>query len=124
MLKHAWGLALVVAAFVGCGGGDDDDDSGGTGGYGTCDLREVQHTCIEATGSSRSIVDQKKGCLDATGTWSTDPCPDVTELIGCCEYTFGNRFRECFYDGTSRADPKAYCESTDLWDDGVWTPAD
>jgi len=111
--------ALLVAA---CGGGDDDDDSGsGTGGYGTCDLRADYGSCIEATGSPRSIADQKDGCVQASGLWSLEPCPTTTELIGCCEYTFGNRFRECFYEGTKSTDPVGYC--TMSFDDGVWTPA-
>ncbi|HWP09519.1 MAG TPA: hypothetical protein VNN72_27450 [Polyangiaceae bacterium] len=111
--------ALLVAA---CGGGDDDDDSGsGTGGYGTCDLRADYGSCIEATGSPRSIADQKDGCVQASGLWSLAPCPTTAELIGCCEYTFGNRFRECFYEGTKSTDPVGYC--TMSFDDGVWTPA-
>ena len=107
---------LVLSA---CGGGDDDDDGGGTGGYGTCDLRVQHSSCIEATGSPASIAEQKEGCLDANGVWSTSPCPAADDLIGCCEYTFGNSFRECVYEGTTK-DPVAYCA---MFDDGVWTPA-
>ena len=117
------GLGVAVFLVGACGGGDDDDDtSGGTGGYGTCDLRSKFGSCIEATGSPRSIADQKTGCLDAGGLWSTEPCPTTAELVGCCEYTFGNAFRECFYEGSKNTDPVGYCATT--FDDGVWTPAE
>jgi hypothetical protein len=122
MLKHALGLTLLVTAFLACSGGDDDDESGGTGGYGTCDRRAQAHSCIEITASPRNVANQKDGCLDADGSWSTTPCPDADDLIGCCEYTFGNRFRECFYAGAATADPEAACLA--MFDDAVWTPAD
>jgi len=114
-------VGVAVLAFAACGGGDDDDSGGGTGGYGTCDLRAELGSCIEATGSPRSIADQKAGCLEHSGLWSTQPCPSTPELVGCCDYTFGNRFRECFYAGAKNTDPVSYC--TTSFDDGVWTPA-
>jgi hypothetical protein len=120
MLIRALGVVLFGVALTACSG--DDDDSSGAGGYGTCDLRETRHTCIEATGSPRSIVDQKSGCLDSSGEWSTNACPDAVDLVGCCEYTFGNSFRECFYAGAATADPEAACLG--MFDDGVWTPSD
>jgi hypothetical protein len=123
MRARYWGLLALLASALSCGSGDDDSGSGGTGGYGTCDLRTLQETCIEATGSPRSIADQKTGCLDHDGSWSTEPCPSTPELIGCCQYTFGNKFRECFYDGTPQTDPEGYCTDQSIWSDGVWTPA-
>ena len=121
MALHRTIALLGVLVLAACGsGGDDDDDGGGTGGYGTCDLRMEYGSCIEATGSPRSIVDQKAGCLDAGGLWSTSPCPAADDSIGCCTYTFGNSFRECFYDGATNTDPVGYCA---MFDDGVWTPA-
>jgi hypothetical protein len=113
---------VSLLAFAACGGGDDDAAST-SGTYGTCDLRSVQETCIEATGSAPSIVDQKNGCLQAKGAWSTNACPTTAELIGCCTYTFGNKYRECFYQGTPQTDPVGYCLDKSHWPDGVWTPA-
>jgi hypothetical protein len=117
--------AIVLFGAASCGGGDDDDEaSDGATKPGTCDLRELQGTCIETLNApTRFLLDQQQACLDNMATWSREVCPETTELIGCCEYTFGNAFRECFYQGTSRSDPEAYCLSTDLWSDGVWTPA-
>jgi hypothetical protein len=107
-------LCLCLAA---CGGSDEkDSDPAPT--YGTCDLRAEHHSCIEETAPARTIADQHAGCDDAGGIWSEDACP-ADELIGCCTYTFGNEFRECFYPGSEGNDPEGYCAS---WDDGVWTP--
>jgi hypothetical protein len=123
MLWRALGLSLLVVVFFGCGGGDDDDGASGATGYRTCDRRAQTHTCIEMTGSPQNVANQEDGCLEADGSWSTSACPETNELIGCCEYTFGNRFRECFYAGAATADPEATCLDNDVFDDGVWTPA-
>jgi hypothetical protein len=112
------GLALV---FAGCGGGDDDSGAPQPTS-GTCDLRARQETCIEVSGTAPSIANEKNGCA-MYGTWSSDPCPMTADLIGCCTYTFGSKFHECFYSGTPQKDPEAYCTDTALWSDGVWTPA-
>ncbi|HVJ15564.1 MAG TPA: hypothetical protein VM686_08985 [Polyangiaceae bacterium] len=78
----------------------------------------MRHSCIESTGPRASLENQEEGCTDAGGTWSTATCPEQM-LIGCCSYTFGLEFRECFYEGTASTDPEAYC--TTMWDDGVWS---
>src|SRR5262250_1105442 len=106
----ALGLSLGVVA---CGGGDDSSGDGGAT-HGTCDLRSVGFSCIERSGTPAGIEDQKSGCLDAGGLWSNDPCP-TEDLVGCCDYTFGDPYHECFYTGITR-DPVAYCM---MWDDGV-----
>lgn len=112
---------LLSLIFTGCGDGGDDDDGGGANAtYGTCDLRDDRHTCIEATSNARNIENQREGCLDAGGSWSDDACP-TQELLGCCEYTFGMEFRECFYTGTSRTDPEADCLG--MFEDAEWFPA-
>ena len=106
----AWGL---VVATTGCG---DDDGGGETPALGTCDLRSVSYTCIELHGASATDVDnQKAGCDENGGDWSTDACP-TDQQLGCCEYEFGNAFRECFYTGTM-ADYEYYC--IDMMD-GTW----
>ncbi len=117
-------LACVCVAFVfaGCGGGDDDSSTPAPT-YGVCDLRTLQETCIEVNGSARDIVNEQSACAKAPGTWSSNPCPTTPDLIGCCDYTFGDKFHECFYQGTPQTDPVGYCTSTMLWSDGVWTPA-
>jgi len=114
-------VLLGVAAFSGGCGGGDDDDTDRMGGYGTCDLRAVSGTCIETTASPQDIANQKAGCLDTGALWSVEPCPATPELVGCCEYTFGNEFRECFYEGSRHSDPVQYCATT--VDGGVWTAA-
>jgi len=114
---------LLASAAVGCGAGDDDSTDSPPANYGTCDRRAQVESCIEATGSPRSILDQKDGCLAAKGSWSTSACPSTPELIGCCEYTLGNRFRECFYQGVAITDPEMYCLGQSFFTDGVWTPA-
>ena len=117
-------LLLVGCGTLACGGDDDGDDSGAGGSssnagtFGTCDLKSVRQSCIESTGPRASIENQQEGCLDAGGSWTTSECPDDM-LLGCCSYTFGLEFRECFYEGTASSDPEAYCAT---WDDGVWTP--
>ena len=127
-------LATVVGLLLGtgmtaCGGNDDEssdeDGNGGSGGsgnptpmLGTCDLRSVSSSCIELhEASAIDMENQENGCLNANGGWSNDVCP-TEELVGCCEYTFGNDFRECFYVGVTR-DPVVYCADFE----GVWTPA-
>jgi hypothetical protein len=122
MLKHrvlAGVLLAVSCLFVvtACG---DDDEGESTPALGTCDRRVGNDSCIELHDASGiDMSNQEEVCLDANGNWSNDPCP-TEELVGCCEYTFGNQFRECFYAGAV-ADHVAYCMT---WDDGVWTPAD
>jgi hypothetical protein len=123
-----------VAAFLGCslglssagcsGDSDGDDGAGGGGGgqtpaLGTCDLRSLSLSCIELHDASAiDLVNQEEGCVEHGGDWSNDACSS-DDLVGCCEYTFGNEFRECFYTGIAR-DPVAYCADTVS---GVWTPA-
>jgi hypothetical protein len=108
-----WAPAVVL---LGCG---DDDEKGGAEARGTCDLRAVSHKCIELhDASSIDFENQKDGCNENDGEWSTDACPSE-ELIGCCDYEFGNTFRECFYTGIT-SDYEAYCRDTV---DGVFTPA-
>jgi len=115
---HRFG-PLVLALFItACGGDDDESEDENPGNFGTCDLRAVRSSCIESTGPSASIENQIEGCADAGGTWTTGTCPDEA-LIGCCSYTFGLEFRECFYEGTASMDPEAYCAT---WEDGVWVP--
>jgi hypothetical protein len=111
-------LALFCMAFAtACG---DDDEGESTPALGTCDRRDSNRSCIELhAASSADLSNNEEGCLGANGAWSNAPCP-TEELVGCCEYTFGNEFRECFYTGVA-GDPVAYCMT---WDDGVWTPAD
>lgn len=110
-------LACALGALLtACG----DDEGGETPERGTCDLRDVDSYCIELHGANSTNLDaQEDACLDAGGSWSNDECP--TELlVGCCDYTLGNDFHQCFYEGTAR-DPEAYCM---MFDDGVYTPAD
>jgi hypothetical protein len=104
-------------------GGTGNGGSGGSGGstadVGTCDLRSVSQSCIELHDASAiDLQNQEEGCLDAGGIWTNLECP-TDELVGCCDYEFGNTFHECFYTGIAR-DPVAYCTGTV---DGVWTPA-
>ncbi|HTQ07238.1 MAG TPA: hypothetical protein VMI54_25450 [Polyangiaceae bacterium] len=112
-------VALTLAA---CGGGDDDSSSP-SATFGVCDLRTLQETCIEVTGTPNQLVSEKSACEQAPGTWSSNRCPTTPDLIGCCDYTFGEKFHECFYQGTPRTDPVDYCTNSMLWSDGVWTPA-
>ena len=108
-------LAVVVIA---CG----EDETEQTPALGTCDLRSVQSTCIEIHDASSSDLDnQEEGCVDGGGDWSNDACP-TEALVGCCEYEFGNSFRECFYVGSS-TDGEAYCQMSIFEGTGVWTPA-
>jgi hypothetical protein len=123
----------LVVAYLGCslglfaagcsGGSDGDDGAGGSGGetpaLGTCDLRSLSLSCIELHDASAiDLVNQEEGCLERGGDWSNDACSG-DDLVGCCDYTRGNEFRECFYTGIAR-DPVAYCADTVS---GVWTPA-
>jgi hypothetical protein len=113
----ATGIALCAFS-TGCGD-DDESDGGATPSVGTCDRRATAEQCIELHDASAiDMENQEEGCLDNGGDWSNDACP-TEELIGCCDYVFGNSFHECFYVGYA-ADPIPYCE-TDM--DGVWTPA-
>src|SRR5262245_5275892 len=109
-MKRIAPLFMWVLA-ASCGGADSAN-------YGTCDMPAMSK-CIESTGPTPSIRNQQTGCADAGGSWSSDPCP-TANLIGCCTYTFGLKFRECFYTGAATTNPETYCTST--WDDGVWTP--
>jgi hypothetical protein len=109
-------VALVATA---CG---DDDEGGSSETLGTCDRRDTDFHCIERRGTPAAIEDQEDGCDQAGGTWSDEPCPSE-DLVGCCEYTFGDRYRECFYVGTSVPDPEDRCLSTEEFEDAVWTPA-
>ena len=114
MRKLSFVLLLALAAACDDGSSEPEEESSGT--YGTCDLRAVQSTCIESTGPAPSIANQETGCLDAGGSWSESPCPDAD--VGCCTYTFGLDFRECWYTGTANQDPAASCAQFD----GTWTP--
>lgn len=104
---------LLSALVLGCSG--DDADASPT--YGTCDRSEVALTCIESTGPAQDIENQRQGCLAAAGTWTSDACP-AANLVGCCTYDYGLEFRECFYVGTTIAEPEGYCDSFF----GTWTP--
>jgi hypothetical protein len=109
----ACALALATSA---CG---DDDGGAETPPLGTCDLRSQANSCIELhDASAADLENQEEGCFDAGGAWSNDACP-TEDLVGCCEYEFGNSFRECFYVGIMR-DPEAYCADTVS---GTWSPA-
>jgi hypothetical protein len=112
VMNRSAGLLLLVFLGSSCGG------SGGSATYGTCDMPATSK-CIESTGPAPSIGNQRTGCADAGGSWSSDPCP-TANLVGCCSYTFGLQFRECFYTGAGTTNPEIYCTMT--WDDGVWTP--
>jgi hypothetical protein len=118
--RRQLGVALALhCLFVvtACG---DDGEGESTPSLGTCDRRAGNNGCIELHDASGiDMSNQEEGCLNANSDWSNDPCP-TEELVGCCEYTFGNEFRECFYTGVA-TDPVLYCMS---WDDGVWTPSD
>ena len=95
-----------------------EEEEEGTPAIGTCDRRSIAYACIELHDASPAdLANQEEGCADASGAWSNDACSN-DDLVGCCEYTFGNEFRECFYTGITR-DPVAYCADFD----GVWTPA-
>lgn len=110
-------FVLVSLSLAACGS-DDEDDGDATPALGTCDLRSTRHTCIELKdATARNLEAQEDGCLDGGGTWSNAECP-VAERLGCCEYTFGSDFRECFYVGIT-ADYEAYCAN---FDDSAWTP--
>src|SRR5262245_61541729 len=98
-------VTVSLAAGVPACGSDDEGKSGAT--HGTCDLRNDHFSCIERNGTAAAIEDQKQGCLDAGGSWSNDPCPSE-DLVGCCSYTFGDEFHECFYVG-STVDGPTYC---------------
>ena len=111
-------LLLTAAALAAC----NDESSETTTPdptYGTCDRVALVGGCIESTGPAPSIANQKTGCEDAGGTWTSEPCPDADQL-GCCTYTFGLDFRECWYSNTSVADPETTCATMD---ESVWTPA-
>ena len=116
------GLAGLLALFAsGCGDdeGNEDGDDGSTPSVGTCDLSDVSQSCIELhDASAADLENQENGCLDAGGVWTNLECP-TENLVGCCDYEFGNTFHECFYTGIM-SDPVAYCTGTV---DGVWTPA-
>ena len=110
-------VCVFSVAATACG---DDDDDGGTPAVGTCDLRMESHSCLELHGASAiDFENQKDGCIENGGAWSTDPCP-VNDLVGCCDYTFGNTFHECAYTGVE-GDPEALCTGDPVH--GVWTPA-
>ena len=111
-------LGCCVAA---CGD-DGDDDGGGASALGTCNRNDTEFHCIERRGTAAAIADQEEGCDRVGGEWSNEPCPEE-DLVGCCEYTFGDPFRECFYVGTDIADPEGYCTGTAGFEDPVWTPA-
>jgi hypothetical protein len=83
----------------------------------SCDFPDAFH-CTETSGSSRDISDWKDACSAGGGSPSGHSCSDAN-LIGCCSYTFGGEFTECFYDGFA-SDPEAYCA---LFSDSVWDPA-
>jgi len=111
---------LLVSCFAVAACGEDDEAE--TPALGTCDRRSVQSTCIEIhDASSIDLANQEEGCLDNDGDWSNETCP-TEALVGCCEYEFGNSFRECFYVD-STADGEAYCQMPIFEGTGVWTPA-
>jgi hypothetical protein len=119
LLATAFAVFCLGVGAIACS--DDDADEPGPN-HGTCDLRSVQSTCIERKGTPSAITDQKDACLGNEGSWSSDSCPTTDDLIGCCEYVYGDEFRECFYVGTT-SDPEAYCASPMFEGTGVWTPA-
>ena len=114
------GLVVSLSALViACGDDEGGENGGSTPSVGTCDLRDVAQSCIELHDASAiDLENQEEGCLDRGGVWSNDACP-TEELVGCCDYEFGNTFHECFYTGIT-PDPVVYCSDTV---DGVWTPA-
>jgi hypothetical protein len=115
-LLAAASLVLALGVMTSACGEDEEEEQ--MHGFGTCDLRNVSPSCIERHGATPTeLASQEEACVDAGGDWSNDSCPN-DDLVGCCEYTFGDEFRECFYTGTTR-DPVAYCADFD----GVWTPA-
>jgi hypothetical protein len=121
MTKRRLAVAALLAGglAVASGGCGDDDEAGETPALGTCDLRSVSHHCIELHEPSASdFENQKEGCAERDGKWSSDVCP-TEALVGCCDYEFGNVFRECFYTGVT-TDAEMYCSETVH---GVWTPA-
>jgi len=117
MLRVA-ALVLVSVALSACGD-DSTDDAAPAPTYGTCDRITWVGGCIESTGTPINIANQKKGCEDAGGTWSSNPCPALDQ-VGCCTYTFGMDFRECWYTNSTTTDPQASCATMD---GSVWTPA-
>jgi hypothetical protein len=123
---RSFALLILVGSvgIVATACGDDGDDGEGGGGdmLGTCDRRDSAFHCIERRGAPAAIEDQEDGCDQAGGSWSNEPCPSE-DLVGCCEYTFGDRYRECFYVGTAVDDPEGYCTGMAGFEDAVWTPA-
>ena len=112
-------LVMLSAAMTACGGDSKSNNNSPPATYGTCDRIALVGGCIESTGTAIDIVNQKKGCQDAGGTWTSEPCPDANQ-VGCCTYTFGMDFRECWYTSSTTADPQAACATMQ---GSVWTPA-
>jgi hypothetical protein len=113
--------ALLASLLAACGGDGASETSG------TCDFTavETRRTCLEQSGPSPEIADQRAACVEHAGAWTSAACPENDELIGCCLYELGLRFRECFYTYPERSyDPQAVCTSATFNGvPGVWQPA-
>lgn len=88
------------------------------GAMGSCDRRAQAAECVELTGTVTTLADPKDKCTSGGAQWSAGTCPKDA-LLGCCDYTTGIGTRECFYTGTSEANPETFCETTRH---GVWVP--
>ena len=53
---------------------------------GTCDLRNVDQSCTEYTGTAAELGPAEETCVAKGGTWSADKCPAPSNDGGCCSY--------------------------------------
>jgi len=108
------GFLLVL----GCGDSEKDDaDSVDDGRSGTCDASESDGECTEVAGAPIIVSSERDFCLQSSGTWTTDPCPEGPNLIGCCRSSVGAEWLDCTYtDGVDN--PEEAC--TALGDE--WRP--
>ena len=80
--------------------------------FGSCNVQYAS-ICEEYRASDELVAIKMAQCVDALGTWSEDPCPRSSPTpTGCCAY--GSSVASstmCFYDPTSAASDRAYCEN-------------
>jgi hypothetical protein len=121
IIRILLGALALVTLYPACGDGSADKTTPDAvvGTYGTCDRVMLVGGCIESTGPQPSITNQHQGCTEAGGTWSTSQCP-AANLVGCCQYTFGLDFRECWYKNSPTTNPQASCAKMT---GSTWSPA-
>ncbi|HTQ03052.1 MAG TPA: hypothetical protein VMI54_04320 [Polyangiaceae bacterium] len=53
---------------------------------GACDLRAVNQSCTDYTGTAAELESQQATCVGKGGTWSQNKCPAPSNPGGCCSW--------------------------------------